>query len=212
MTTQTEINNPSKKLKIILLFVFVVFWLILSINPVDSTMWIAENTLMLIGLIFIIKFGNSLNLSNASYVFIFLFFILQTIGAHYTYSLVPWGFEVQDYFNLSRNHYDRLVHFSFGLLLVIPVKEYLSTHIIIKNKTIFSLILIFIFLGIGGLYEIIEWSYALFDGSENTVNFLGEQGDKWDAQQDIALAGLGALITLVLHTMYGKNPHISGKI
>jgi putative membrane protein len=125
---------------------------------------------------------------------------------------VPWGFEVQDYFNLSRNHYDRLVHFSFGLLLVIPVKEYLSTHIIIKNKTIFSLILIFIFLGIGGLYEIIEWSYALIDGSENTANFLGEQGDKWDAQQDIALAGLGALITLVLHTMYGKNPHISGKI
>jgi putative membrane protein len=205
MTTQTEINNPSKRLRIILLFVFVVFWLTLSINPVDTTMWIVENILMFAGLIFIIKSGNSLNLSSASYVFIFLFFILQTIGAHYTYSLVPWGFEVQDYFNLSRNHYDRLVHFSFGLLLVIPVKEYLSTHIIIKNKTIFSLILIFIFLGIGGLYEVIEWIYALIDGGENATNFLGEQGDKWDSQQDMALAGLGALIALVLHTMYGKK-------
>jgi putative membrane protein len=212
MTTQTEINNPSKRLRIILLFVFVVFWLTLSINPVDTTMWIVENILMFAGLIFIIKSGNSLNLSSASYVFIFLFFILQTIGAHYTYSLVPWGFEVQDYFNLSRNHYDRLVHFSFGLLLVIPVKEYLSTHIIIKNKTIFSLILIFIFLGIGGLYEVIEWIYALIDDGENATNFLGEQGDKWDSQQDMALAGLGALIALVLHTMYGKKPHISGKI
>jgi putative membrane protein len=167
-----------KRLQITLLFVFVVFWLTLSINPVDTTMWIVENILMFAGLFFIIKSGDSINLSNASYVFIFLFFILQTIGAHYTYSLVPWGFEVQDYFNLSRNHYDRLVHFSFGLLLVIPVKEYLSTHIIIKNKTMFSLILIFIFFGIGGLYEVIEWIYALVDGGKNATNFLGEQGDK----------------------------------
>jgi putative membrane protein len=205
MTTQTKINNPSKRLQITLLFVFVVFWLTLNINPVDTTMWIVENILMFTGLFFIIKSGDSINLSNASYVFIFLFFILQTIGAHYTYSLVPWGFEVQNYFNLSRNHYDRLVHFSFGLLLVIPVKEYLSTHIIIKNKTMFSLILIFIFLGIGGLYEVIGWIYALIDGGENATNFLGEQGDKWDSQQDIALAGLGALTSLVLHTMYGKK-------
>lgn len=205
MTIQTQINHSSKTLQQILLAIFVVFWLVLSVNPVDTTLWIIENILMFMGLIFIIKSGSNLNLSNTSYVFIFLFSILQTIGAHYTYALVPWGFEVQNYFDLSRNHYDRLVHFAFGLLLVLPVKEYLSTRIIIKNQTIFLLLLVFIFLGLGGLYEVIEWIYALISNGENTTSFLGEQGDKWDAQQDIALAGLGALITLVLYAMFGKK-------
>lgn len=212
MIIQAKINSPSKRLQQILLFIFIIFWLTLSINPVDTTLWIIENILMLTGLIFVIKFDKNLNLSNTSYVFIFLFSILQTIGAHYTYALVPWGFEVQNYFDLSRNHYDRLVHFAFGLLLVLPVKEYLSIHIIIKNQTMYLLILVFIFLGLGGLYEVIEWVYALIDGGENATNFLGEQGDRWDAQQDIALAGLGALITLGVHAMFGKKSIFTTKV
>lgn len=188
----------------ILLVIFSVFWLALSTNPVDSSLWIVENILMFIGFIFMIKSRKNLNLSNISYIFIFLFAVLQTIGAHYTYAEVPWGFAVQSYFDLSRNHYDRLVHFAFGFLLVLPVKEYLSEHIIIKNRKLTVLTFVFIFLGLGGLYEVIEWIYALTDG-ENSTGFLGEQGDKWDAQKDIILAGLGAFIMLFLHVMFGKK-------
>lgn len=205
MNIQTKNNQIIKILPQILLFIFIIFWLVLSINPVSTRLWIIENILMFMGLIFIIKSYKNLNLSITSYVFIFAFSILQTIGAHYTYALVPWGFEVQNYFDLSRNHYDRLVHFAFGLLLVLPVKEYLSAHIIIKNQTISLLVFVFIFLGLGGLYEVIEWIYALIEGGENAASFLGEQGDRWDAQQDTALAGLGAFITLLLRAMFAKK-------
>lgn len=205
MTFQPKINISSKTLQQILLFIFVIFWLALSINPINTKIWIIENILMFMGFIFIIKSHKNLNLSNTSYIFIFLFSILQTIGAHYTYALVPWGFEVQQYFDLSRNHYDRLVHFAFGLLLVLPVKEYLSALIIIKNRLLSILVFVFIFLGLGGLYEVIEWIYALIDNSKNAVEFLGEQGDRWDAQKDIALAGLGAFITLFLFALFSKS-------
>ncbi|KAA0447060.1 MAG: DUF2238 domain-containing protein [Candidatus Thioglobus sp.] len=205
MTIQTKISNPANKLAKILLAIFIIFWLLLSINPVNSTLWIIENILLLMGLAFVIKSSGKLNLSSTSYIFIFIFSILQTIGAHYTYALVPWGFEVQNYFDLGRNHYDRLVHFAFGLLLVLPILEYLSTQITSKNRALFSLILVLVFFGLGGLYEVIEWIYAIIDGGTNADSFLGEQGDRWDSQQDIALAGLGAFITLSLRAMFGKK-------
>ena len=200
-------NNLSKSLLLqqILLLVFMFVWFFLSVNPYETGTWLAENILLMMGFIFLIESHQNSNFSNISYIFIFIFACLQTVGSHYTYALVPLGFEVQDYFNLERNHYDRWVHLCFGLLLALPVKEYFLDKIIIKNNWLYLTTFTLIFFGFGGLYEVFEWLYALIVNTEQSTQFLGEQGDQWDAQKDIALAGFGAFITLSLHLMFSKK-------
>lgn len=200
-------NNLSKSLLLHqnLLLIFIIFWFFLSINPLETNTWIVENILLGLSFIFLIEKYHTLSLSNASYVMIFIFAILQTIGSHYTYAQVPIGFEVQAYFDLTRNHYDRVVHFTFGLLLALPAKEYFSEKIYIKGTFLSMVILLLIFFGLGGLYEVIEWLYTFVSTADNANEFLGEQGDRWDAQKDIALAGLGAFISLFLLVLFSKK-------
>lgn len=49
---------------------------------------------------------------------------------------------------------------------------------------------------VGGLYEIFEWSLTLALAPEDAGAYKGEQGDMFDAQKDMALAGLGAILAL----------------
>ncbi len=179
-----------------LLLIFIIFWFVLSINPTETDTWIAENILLFLLLIFLVERHKFFTLSNLSLVMIFIFAILQTVGSHYTYAQVPLGFAIQEYFDLSRNHYDRFVHFSFGLLLVLPLKEYLIDKIQINNKSVYFIILLMLFFGMGGIYEVLEWGYTFVSSPDASNEFLGEQGDKWDAQKDTALGGLGAFIGL----------------
>lgn len=184
-----------------------VIWLFLSISPTDTITWAAENILLFMSFIFILETHGRVSFSISSYIFIFIFACLQTIGSHYTYAQVPMGFEVAQYYQLERNHYDRFVHFCFGLLLALPVKEYFADKIIIKSTALYLMVFVFVFLGLGGFYEVLEWGYTYVVNSENIDEFLGEQGDSWDAQKDIALAGLGAFITLSLLATFGKKRH-----
>ncbi|MBI2651818.1 DUF2238 domain-containing protein, partial [Candidatus Woesearchaeota archaeon] len=48
------------------------------------------------------------------------------------------------------------------------------------------------------IYELIEWAVALVFGGELEMTYLGTQGDIWDAHKDMALATLGALISMVI--------------
>jgi putative membrane protein len=48
------------------------------------------------------------------------------------------------------------------------------------------------------LYELIEWGYAASVGGSAGASFLGTQGDEWDAQKDMAMASLGALISMCI--------------
>lgn len=184
----------------ILLSVLVIFWLLLAIDPLQRTVWIAENVILIMSLIYAISSYRYAPLSRDAYRLIFLFCILQTIGAHYTYAEVPIGFWVADWLDITRNHYDRLVHFSFGFLLVLPVREIISRSVQFTNQRLEMLILVLIFLGIGSGYEILEWLYALSyeQNSEAASSFLGSQGDIWDAEKDMLLAGLGAWLYLLL--------------
>lgn len=200
-------NSLSKTLLLhqILLLIFMITWFYLSIDPLEGDTWLAENILLIISFIFLIEKYESLPLSDASYIMIFILAILQTIGSHYTYAQVPIGFDVAEYFDLARNHYDRLVHFVFGLLLALPVKEYLAPKVLIKSTTLSLTILVLLFLGLGGLYEVLEWGYTFVSSPDSADEFLGEQGDKWDAQKDILLAGVGAFITLFLISIFSKK-------
>ncbi len=123
--------------------------------------------------------------------------ILHVIGSHYTYAEVPFGYTLQNLFGSARNMYDRLVHFSFGLLIAYPVREIFIR--LSKSKGIWSfwfpIELTFAF---SAIYELIEWSAVTFTNPEAGLAFLGAQGDIWDAQKDMALAGLGSIIAMFI--------------
>ena len=195
------------KLPLILLIIFVLFWIILGITPYDRYLWFIENAILLIFLIVLITTYNHFQFSNISYILIFLFAILQTIGAHYTYALVPFDFITQ-LFEFERNNYDRLVHFSFGLLLAYPFRELLIRTSGIKHNFWSYLLPIGIVFALGAVYEIIEWLFAILHNPQATHLFLNSQGDEWDAQMDMLLAGVGSCIAMIITKLFQKKEYL----
>ena len=184
-----------------LVVIFLVTWVYLAFDVFDRTTWVVENVIMFLGAIYLIASYKKEPFSNNAYFLIFILCLLQTVGAHYTYALVPAGDWVSDMLGIERNHYDRLVHFSFGFLLALPLIEILKSQVNYKNTVYKHLLIVLIFFGFGGLYEVIEWMYAWYNqGNEASDAFLGSQGDIWDAQKDIFLAGLGAWLYLLFFT------------
>jgi putative membrane protein len=115
------------------------------------------------------------------------------IGGHYTYARVPLGFWVQDLFDFSRNHYDRLGHIAQGFIPAIVVREILLRRSPLRpGKWLFFLVAS-VCLAISACYEFIEWWTALL-GGEDADAFLGTQGDVWDTQWDMFLALIGAIL------------------
>jgi len=191
--------NKAKSVGPLLFIIFSLFWVVLAINPIYRDVWMAENVILMIGLYFLITGYNRFHFSNTAYYLIFVFCVLQTIGAHYSYTEVPAGYWVAQIFDLSRNHFDRLVHFGFGFLIILPFKEALCKFVTFANRKTEYFVLIMLFIGIGGCYEIIEWWYAIiFEQSAQATAFLGSQGDVWDAEKDVLLAGIGAWLYLVI--------------
>ena len=177
----------------------------MAINPHDRYDWALENLLVLA---FAITLGLSCRafpLSRLSYTLIFLFLCLHEVGAHYTYSEVPYndwmtglfGVSLNELLGWERNNFDRVVHFLFGALLVYPIRELYCRVANAKGfwGYFFPLEMA---MAASMLYELFEWGAATLFGGDLGVAYLGTQGDIWDAQKDMALASLGALITLTL--------------
>jgi putative membrane protein len=135
--------------------------------------------------------------SDASYFLLGLFLSLHAVGAHYTYSLAPPGEWLRDWFSLDRNHYDRLVHFAFGLLLALPAWEMLRGVTGLRPSPAVLLSLCVILAG-SGLYEILEAVVAMIVDPELGAAYTGTQGDEWDAQRDMLLALTGAMMTAAI--------------
>lgn len=136
---------------------------------------------------------------------IFAFLVLHTIGGRYTYTNTPYdawfaslfGQGLNDLMGWERNHYDRLVHFAFGLLLVLPVVDLFQKHLQISRR--FAVyIAVEMVLAISALYEVFEWLLSIVLAPDNVEAYNGQQGDIWDAQKDMALAFLGALLTAAI--------------
>ncbi len=139
-------------------------------------------------------------LSTAAMACIVGFLLLHTLGGRYAYSNVPYdgwvdaltGATVSDVFGWSRNHYDRLVHFAFGLLAMLPVAELARRSAMgIRGALLAGLAFV---LAVSSLYEIFEWLLTIVAAGEMADRYNGQQGDIWDAQKDMALATLGALV------------------
>lgn len=181
-----------------LLTLFGVWWLLwslLAISPVDRDTWWLENVLLLGSVATLFFTRRSLPLSTPSYTLLFLFLCLHTVGAHYTYSLVPFGDAFNEAFGWQRNHFDRFVHLSYGLALALPLRELLMLHAGVRGFWSYFLPIDLV-ASSSLLYELVEWAAAIVYGGNLGAAFLGTQGDEWDAHRDMALAGAGAVIAI----------------
>ena len=188
-----------------LLAIFLVYWSAWAIRPVDRGTWVLENVLTAVFVAALVWTYRRFPLSNVSYVLIFLFLCVHTVGSHYTYSLVPYdrwsralfGTGLNDLAGWERNHFDRLVHLLFGLLLSYPAREIFCRVADARGLWGYYLPLD-VTLSFSVAYELLEWGAAAVFGGDVGAAYLGTQGDEWDAHKDMALAALGALITMIV--------------
>ena len=179
------------------MLLFVAAWANSIIGTTDISNWLLENILVFVFLFFLIGSHKKYQFSDLSYLLICIYLCMHVYGSKYTYADNPFGFWIQDFFDLSRNHYDRIVHFSFGFLLAYPMRE-LFLKWLMYPKWVAWLLPIEITLSISAFYELIEWFVADIFFKAQGDSYLGTQGDVWDAQKDIFLAFLGAIIATTL--------------
>lgn len=180
-----------------LLIAYGLLWTILAIAPNDRQDWLLENLLALAAVAALLATYGRFQFSTASYVLFTAFLSLHAIGAHYTYAEVPFGFWLQEVFGLSRNPFDRLVHFGYGLLLAFPLRELLVRLAGVKGWWSFYLPVSGM-LAQSGLFEIVEAVVAQIVNPELGAAYLGTQGDEWDAQNDMIAAFSGALVCMTV--------------
>ncbi len=192
--THATAHERYRRTLFVLLVVIVV---LLGIAPHDRADWALENALMFAGVGVLVATRHALPFSRVSYTLIFVFLCLHSIGAHYTYSEVPYDRWFPMLAGGERNHYDRLVHFAYGLLLAYPIREVFLRVAYVRGFWGYYLPLD-VTMATSMLYELIEWGAAEVFGGELGVAYLGTQGDPWDAQKDMALATIGACLAMLL--------------
>lgn len=176
---------------------YLVLWLGTAVAPRSRVDWFLENLLVIavVGLLGVTY--RRFPLSTPSYVSIFVFLVIHALGAHYTYSEMPLGFLIQEIFGLARNHYDRFVHFAFGLLFAYPARELVWRGTTLRGLGC-SFAAFVLIAALSSSYELVEWWVALIVSPDAAHAYLGTQGDVFDAQKDMTLAVAGAAIALAL--------------
>ena len=163
----------------------------------DSATWMMEVTPVVIAIPLLLLTRRRYPLTPLLYILIFFHAIILIVGGMYTYAKVPIGFDVQAWFGLSRNPYDKLGHFFQGLVPALAAREILLRGRIVRGKKMLAFIVCCIALAISATYELIEWWAALAMG-QGADDFLGTQGDPWDTQSDMFCALLGAMTTVLI--------------
>ena len=197
--------TPHKLFLASLAILFLIPTAILAVAPHSRSDWLLENVLVALFILFLGATFRRLPLSRLSYSLIFIFLLIHEVGAHYTYSEVPYdhwfralfGASLNDMLGWQRNNFDRVVHFSYGLLLAYPIRE---VYFRVANLGGFwgYFLPLDLTMSTSMLYELIEWAAAEFFGGELGAAYLGTQGDIWDAHKDMSLASLGALLAMLL--------------
>lgn len=172
------------------------WWLLLAVAPYDRFDWLLENLLVFVFVGLLAATYRRFPLSDLSYLLIAVFLALHAVGAHYTYSKAPLGWWVTELLGWERNHYDRAVHFLFGLLCAYPLREAVMRGCSLTGWRA-GLLAFAVVLAFSSGYEMLEWGAAMLLDPEAGMAFLGTQGDVFDAQKDTILAAVGAVAALV---------------
>lgn len=182
------------KLEYLLLLAYILVFTVCAISPYDRAVWWAENIPVILIVAFLVLTYHRFQFSALSYLFMTVFIVLHTIGGHYTFERVPFDW-ITDSFGFSRNHYDRIAHFSVGFYAY-PIAEFMLRQNLISKKIPLLLFSVFSIVTVAAGYELIEWQYAIYADAEQGIAMLGSQGDVWDAQKDILADTLGAIFIL----------------
>jgi putative membrane protein len=178
-----------------LALVFCIYFAILAIDPVSRTVWIAEVTPVVLVFLALALSYRHFRFSNSAYALMAFWMFWHTLGGHYTFANVPFDW-FSEMIGSERNHFDRIGHLSVGFYAYATAEWMLRRgHCRYIAANVFALLLV---MGIAAGYEIIEWWYAVLAGGDAGVEFLGSQGDIWDAQKDMLADTLGAALALLL--------------
>jgi putative membrane protein len=180
---------------------FAAVFVALAWEPYDRGDWLLENLISAPVAVGLVLGRRRLPFTTASWILVFCFLALHEIGSHYTYSRVPWMEWSRELLGWAppwqRNHYDRLLHLGFGLLLTRPMAELLAGPLA-GRPLLRRLLPVCCIMTLSALYELLEWAAALVVDPQLGIAFVGAQGDIWDAQKDMALAlGGSGLATAV---------------
>ena len=192
----------------LVLAIFAVFSAVGCRYPQDF--WL-ENVLVIAAVAYLWLTYAAAPLSRSNYVLILVFLGLHEIGAHTTFAEVPYnewtqalfGTPLNDLLGWERNHYDRLVHLSYGLLITLPLQETIERRIGRLRGFAHGFIPWIFILATSSAYELIEWAAALVFGGDLGQAYLGTQGDVWDSHKDTGLAVLGATLVLGAQALRG---------
>ncbi len=189
------------------LTIFIAIWVSTLTGTSDINNWLLENILVIIFSVILFATYRKYQFSDLSYLLICIYMCLHVYGSKYTYAENPFGYWLMEVFDTSRNHYDRIVHFSFGFLLAYPLREVFLIWVKLPRWLSWALP-IEVALSMGAFYELIEWAVADVFFKEQGAAYLGTQGDIWDAQKDIFLAFLGALIATSIVSLIKRSFNI----
>ena len=173
------------------------FLIYTGVNAAEKVTWLMEVTPVIIVVPLLLFTAKRYPLTPLLYTLIFFHAIILMVGGQYTYAKVPIGFDVQAWFDLSRNPYDKLGHFFQGLVPALATREILLRGRIVRGRKMLAFLVCCVALAISATYELIEWWAALAMG-QGADDFLGTQGDPWDTQSDMFCALLGALTTVIV--------------
>jgi putative membrane protein len=180
-----------------LLCLAIIYLLYTAVNPYDRLTWLMEVLPVIIVLPVLILTYKKFPLTHLLYFLIFVHCLILITGGQYTYARVPLGFWLQDWFDFTRNHYDRIGHFAQGFVPAMVAREILIRGDFVNGRKMLAFIVLCICLAISASYELIEWLAAIIMGADADA-FLGTQGDNWDTQWDMFMALVGAILALII--------------
>lgn len=195
---------PRDRYQTVLFLFFLLFFAGSCISPPYLQFLLMQHVPTVLAALLLAYLSNRFVISRCSFSSIIVFLCLHTLGARYLYSYVPYdvwsekllGVNLSEAFGFQRNHYDRVVHFSYGLLLAVPVQEFERRYLRL-SKAVSSLLALEFIIATSASYELIEWLVAVVFTPDWAEQFLGQQGDIFDAQKDTALATLGAVVSII---------------
>ena len=180
-----------------LVALFFISFLASVINPKEGFTCFLEVIPAIIGFLVLAFTFKKFRFTNFTYTLILIHCIILFIGGHYTYAEVPFFDYIKEVFHQSRNNYDKVGHFSQGLVLAMIIRELFIRKNVINNQSFFNFIIVSICLAISATYEFIEWFVSIATGDGGDA-FLGTQGYVWDTQSDMLFATIGAITGLIL--------------
>ncbi|WP_429047888.1 DUF2238 domain-containing protein [Aeromonas hydrophila] len=181
----------------LLLLLTLVLLILSGWQPYDRATWLMEVAPVLIAMPLLALTHRRFPLTSLLYLCIALHAMVLMLGGAYTYARVPLGFELQQWFELSRNPYDKIGHFFQGFVPALVCRESLLRGGYVQGRRMLAFLVVCVVLAISATYEFIEWGAALALG-QGADEFLGTQGDPWDTQSDMFFALIGAVTALLL--------------